>query len=113
MINTRSPNYPLTTREEFLDSLGSIFTYPDIHLHLSAQRNYNRQIRRIFRIGACIFHLAHYIHTIHHFAKHHVFVVEEGCRDRGDEELGAVCVGTGVLVGGRGVSFSVGTESIE
>lgn len=44
-----------------------------------------------------ILDLANDIHAVDDFAKDDVLVVEEGGGDRGDEELGAVGVGAGIL----------------
>lgn len=44
-----------------------------------------------------MFHLLDYVHPVNDLAKDDVLVVEEGSGDGGDEELGAVGVGAGVL----------------
>lgn len=68
-------------------------------LHLPTLRNSHIQIRHIFtptsRLGSL--HLLHDVHAINDAAKDDVLAVEERCRHGGDEELGAVGVGTGVL----------------
>jgi hypothetical protein len=69
------------------------------HLHLPAKRNHNIQVWNILaaisRLG--LLHLLDHIHTLHYLAKNNVFVVEEGCWDCGDEELGTVTIFTSVL----------------
>lgn len=68
-------------------------------LHLSTLANHHIHIGNILplvsRLG--VFHLLDYVHPVNDLAKDDVLVVEEGSGDGGDEELGAVGVGAGVL----------------
>ena len=68
-------------------------------LHLTALSNYHIQVGDVLatvtRLGGL--HLLNNVHAVDHLAKDDVLVVEEGGRDGGDEELGAVGVGAGIL----------------
>lgn len=79
----------------------SIISLPPIKsfLHLPTLRNRHVQIRHILAPASSLgcLHLPHDIHAINDPAKDDVLAVEEGCGYGGDEELGAVGVGTGVL----------------
>ena len=48
-----------------------------------------------------MFDFLHDVHAVDDFAEYDVLVVEEGGGEGGDEELAAVGVGAGVLLGGK------------
>ena len=70
-----------------------------VALHLAALRDYNIKIRHILasvsRLGGL--HLLDDVHAVDDLAEDDMFAVEEGCGHGGDEELGAVGVGAGIL----------------
>lgn len=66
-------------------------------LHFSALRN-GHVLDRLLPLRARVLNLAHHIHAVDDLAKHDVLVVQEGRGHGSDEELGAVCVGTRILV---------------
>jgi hypothetical protein len=67
--------------------------------HLAALGNDNIEVRHVLAAVARLsgLHLADDVHAAVDFAEDDVLVVKEGGRDSGDEELGSVGVGTGVL----------------
>lgn len=69
------------------------------HLHLAALGNGNVEVGHVLAAVAGLgsLHLLDDIHAVDDLAEDDVLVVEEGRRDGGDEELGAVGVGAGVL----------------
>jgi hypothetical protein len=69
------------------------------HLHLTALGDDNIEVGHVLdtMAGLNIFHLLDNVHAINDFAENNVLVVKEGSGDCGDEELGAVGVGAGVL----------------
>jgi hypothetical protein len=91
--------------------------------HLTTERNHNIHIRDVSAPipGLGILHLTHNVHTFDYLTEDDVFVVQEGGRDCGYEELGSVAVGAGVLfrvlvtvrVGGSRGRSMLGRESWE
>lgn len=91
----------------FLPSLPSFPLYMSIppplkinhHIpsHLPTLRNHHIE-RRFLASHARILDLAHDLHAVGDAAEDDVFVVEERGGDGADEELGAVCVGAGILL---------------
>jgi len=69
------------------------------YLHLTALGDDHVHIRYILATVAslCSFHLLDYVHTLEYLAKDNVLVVEEGCGNCGDKELGSVGVWSSVL----------------
>jgi len=67
--------------------------------HLAALGNHHIHIRHVLpsvsRFG--VLHLLDDVHTVNDLTEDDVLIVEEGCRDRRDEELRAVGVGARVL----------------
>ena len=47
--------------------------------------------------GPRILNLPHHVHAVNDLSKDYVFVVEEGGRSGGDEELRTIAVGAGIL----------------
>lgn len=64
--------------------------------HLSAL-NYGHVLIRFVPCGPSIFDHVDNIHTLHDLAKHNMFVVQEGRRHCGDEELATVCIWSRIL----------------
>lgn len=89
--STSSPLTPDRSHVEFTEGLGA--------LHFSALRDDNVHVGHILTTVAGLggLHLLDDVHAVDDFAEDDVLVVEEGSGNGGDEELGAVCVGTGIL----------------
>ena len=69
------------------------------YLHLTALGDDHVHIRHVLAAVAslCGFHLLDHVHTLEDLTEDNVLVVEEGCGNCGDKELGSVGVWSSVL----------------